>query len=150
VKEIGCGLSARVGRSLYQQGVTILDTAGAGGTSWARIESRRSEDQTLGELFSDWGIPTPESIRQLAELPDVTVIGSGGIRNGLDAAKAIALGAGLVGAAQPFLQAALESPEAVAARIEQFIRELKVCMFCTGASTIDDLRHVPLAARFQP
>jgi isopentenyl-diphosphate delta-isomerase len=149
VKEIGCGLSARVGRSLLQQGVTILDTSGVGGTSWARIEARRADDHTLGELFSDWGIPTPESIQQLAALPDVTVIGSGGIRNGLDASKAIALGADLVGVAQPFLQAAMESPESVAAQIERFIREIKICMFCTGVSTIEELRHVPLVARFQ-
>lgn len=146
VKEIGCGLTATVGNSLFQQGVSILDTAGRGGTSWARIEARRANHQTLGELFSDWGVPTLESIRQLATLPDVTVIGSGGIRSGIDVAKAIALGADLAGVAQPFLAAATESSDAVVLQIERIIHELKICMFCTGATTIARLQRVPLIA----
>ena len=88
-KEVGCGLSEATARSLAGIGVRILDTAGLGGTSWARIEARRAGRPDLGEVFAGWGIPTPESIRQVRRVPGVTVIGSGGIRSGLDAAKAI-------------------------------------------------------------
>ncbi|MDX1501947.1 MAG: type 2 isopentenyl-diphosphate Delta-isomerase [Thermoanaerobaculia bacterium] len=143
-KEIGCGLSARAGRALVEAGITILDTAGLGGTSWARIEASRADDLELGELFAGWGVPTPRSIRELAALPGVTVIGSGGVRNGLDAAKAIALGADLVGIAQPFLTAATESPEAVAARARRTVRELKIAMFCVGARDLNELRGARL------
>lgn len=146
-KEIGCGLSAEVGRKLAAAGVTILDTAGVGGTSWARIEGRRADDADLGEVFADWGIPTPESIRQLRAISGVTIVGSGGIRSGLDAAKAIALGADLVGLAQPFLEAAVESAEAVAARIERVVRELRIAMFCAGARTLAELRQRPIHRR---
>jgi isopentenyl-diphosphate delta-isomerase len=147
VKEIGSGLSGEVGRRLREAGVRILDTAGAGGTSWARIEASRAERETLGEIFANWGIPTPESIRQLAALDGVTVVGSGGLRNGLDVAKALALGAHLGGAAYPFLQAAVESPERVVARIQQMIKELRICMFCVGARNIPELQHTNLHER---
>lgn len=147
VKEIGSGLSARVAGRLHEQGVRIFDTAGSGGTSWARIEGRRAETVDLGELFADWGIPTPESIRQLRELPGITLIASGGIRNGIEAAKAIALGAHLVGVAQPFLRAAAESTEAVVATAERIVRELRIAMFCAGAGSLEELRRVPLARR---
>ena len=110
-KEIGCGISVAVAESLSRIGIRIIDTAGLGGTSWARIEASRSGDQELGELFSDWGIATPDSIRELAALPGVTVIGSGGLRNGIDAAKALAMGSQIVGMAYPFLAAATESSE---------------------------------------
>jgi isopentenyl-diphosphate delta-isomerase len=144
-KEIGSGISDTLGRKLVDAGIRILDTAGVGGTSWARIESRRSDHPEIGERFADWGIPTPESIAALARIPDVTVIGSGGVRSGLDVAKAIALGADLVGLAQPFLVAAVDSADAVAAAIERAVRELKICMFCVGARSLDQLRRVPLS-----
>ncbi|HEV8631576.1 MAG TPA: type 2 isopentenyl-diphosphate Delta-isomerase [Thermoanaerobaculia bacterium] len=147
VKEVGCGLSRAAGERLLAQGVRILDTAGLGGTSWARIEARRGGDAPRGELFADWGIPTPESIRALASLPEVTVIGSGGVRNGVDAAKALALGAHLVGIAQPLLAAAMESAEAVEARLAALLDELRICMFCVGARTIEALRRTPIALR---
>ncbi len=150
VKEIGCGLSAKTARALLDQGVRILDTAGLGGTSWARIEAARAEDLDLGEVFADWGVPSPESIRQIAELrrrdqiDDMTLIGSGGVRTGIDVAKAIALGADLVGLAQPFLGAAMESPERVVEKIERTVRELRITMFCAGAATLAELRSVRL------
>ncbi len=147
VKEIGCGLSADVGRRLVALGVSVLDTAGVGGTSWARIEGRRADDADLGEVFADWGIPTPESIRQLRTIPGARIIGSGGIRSGLDAAKAIALGADLVGLAQPFLEAAVESADAVASRIERVVRELRIAMFCAGARMVAELRQKPVHRR---
>lgn len=147
VKEIGMGLSGDVGRRLVDAGVNILDTAGLGGTSWARIEARRAADDELGETFSDWGIDTPDSIRQLREIPGVTVIGSGGVRNGLDAAKAIALGADLAGLAYPFLQVATVSAEAVQSAIERALRELRIAMFCAGAADLAALRRTPILER---
>jgi isopentenyl-diphosphate delta-isomerase len=149
-KEVGSGLSEATGRRLAEAGITILDTAGVGGTSWARIEARRSGDLELGELFAGWGIPTPESIVQLRRIPGVTVIGSGGVRNGLDVAKALALGADLVGLAQPFLGAATDGPEAVAARLDRLLEELKTAMFCLGARTVQELQRVPIERRIRP
>ena len=148
VKEIGCGIAGSTGRQLYDVGVRYFDAAGLGGTSWARIEAARAADEPLGELFADWGVPTPRSIRELAELgDDVFVIGSGGVRSGLDAAKAIALGAGLVGLAQPFLVAAMESADAVYDKIQRTVHELRIAMFCTGSADIQDLQRRPLVAK---
>ncbi len=144
VKEIGCGISEATARALAAQGVRIVDTAGVGGTSWARIEAPRAGDLEIGELFAGWGIPTPDSIRQLRRVEGLTVIASGGVRNGLDVAKAIALGADLVGMAYPFLAAATESPEKVADKVARTVRELRICMFCLGVTTIAELQRVPL------
>ncbi|HVS62888.1 MAG TPA: type 2 isopentenyl-diphosphate Delta-isomerase [Thermoanaerobaculia bacterium] len=146
VKEIGNGISGGVGRRLRDVGVEIVDTAGSGGTSWARIEASRADDLDLGELFADWGVSTATSIRELAAIDGLTVIGSGGLRTGIDVAKAIALGASLVGMAYPFLEAATESAEAVVERIERITRELRITMFCLGVRTLDELRRVPLHA----
>jgi isopentenyl-diphosphate delta-isomerase len=147
VKEIGCGLSADLARELLGRGIEIVDTAGVGGTTWARIEAARAEDEPLGELFADWGIPTPESIRQLRDIPGLTVIGSGGLRHGLDLAKSIALGAHLGGMAYPFLLAASESAERVREKIERTVHELKVAMFCCGCRTIAELRRARIMQR---
>lgn len=144
VKEIGCGISETTARALAAQGVRIVDTAGVGGTSWARIEAQRANDLEIGELFAGWGVPTPDSIRQLRRVEGLTVIGSGGVRNGLDVAKAIALGADLVGMAYPFLAPATESPEKVADKVARTVRELRICMFCLGVTTIAELQRVPL------
>jgi isopentenyl-diphosphate delta-isomerase len=146
-KEVGSGLSARAARGLAEQGVRILDTAGVGGTSWARIEAARAGDLEIGEIFAGWGLPTPLSIQEVRQVPDVTVIASGGIRNGLDAAKAIALGADLAGMAYPFLAPALESPDKVAERVRRFVQELKICMFCLGVKTVAELRHTDIRKR---
>ncbi|HXU46636.1 MAG TPA: type 2 isopentenyl-diphosphate Delta-isomerase [Thermoanaerobaculia bacterium] len=142
VKEVGSGLSEATGRALASRGLTILDTAGVGGTSWARIEAARAADLEIGELFAAWGIETPESITALAGIGGLTIIGSGGVRNGLDVAKALALGATLAGMAYPFLEAATESPERVIERIERTIRELKIAMFCLGQRTPAALARV--------
>jgi isopentenyl-diphosphate delta-isomerase len=143
-KEVGSGISEATGRRLVAHGITILDTAGVGGTSWARIEASRAGDAEIGELFAGWGLPTPESIRQLRRIDGATIIGSGGLRNGVDVAKAIALGADLAGLAQPFLEAALESAERVARRIDRVVLELKIAMFCLSARTVSDLKRVPI------
>ncbi len=147
VKEIGSGLSADTALRLQRAGVSIFDTAGVGGTSWARIEAERAADLDLGELFADWGVPTPRSIRELAAIPGLTVIGSGGVRNGIDVAKAVAMGADLVGVAQPFLAAAARSAEAAAARAERIARELRIAMFCVGAADLAALGGARLRRR---
>ncbi len=146
-KEVGCGLSEATARALAGVGIRILDTAGLGGTSWARIEARRSGDLALGELFANWGIPTPESIRQVAGVPGVTVIGSGGLRNGLDVAKALALGADLAGMAYPFLEAATESADRVVETLDRIVHELRVAMLCLGTRTIGELKRIPIHER---
>lgn len=148
-KEVGSGISEATGRRLVEAGIRILDTAGVGGTSWARIEAQRAGDLEIGELFAGWGISTPESIRQLRGIEGATIIGSGGLRNGVDVAKALALGAHLGGLAQPFLEAAIDSTERVAARIDRIVRELKISMFCLGARTVADLRSVPIRKESQ-
>jgi isopentenyl-diphosphate delta-isomerase len=145
VKEIGCGIGAATARALAAQGVRIVDTAGVGGTSWARIEAARSGDLDLGELFAGWGLPTPQSIQEVRQAEGITtVIASGGVRNGIDAAKALALGADLVGMAYPFLAPATESPERVAEKVRRVVQELKICMFCLGVRTVAELRRVAL------
>lgn len=143
-KEIGCGISADVARKLAREGVRIVDAAGVGGTSWARIEASRAEDVPLGEVFSDWGIPTPEAIRQLSAVDGITVIGSGGLRSGLDVAKALSLGAVLGGMAQPFLDPATESADRVVEKAERIQRELKIAMLCVGAAVPSELREATL------
>lgn len=148
-KEIGCGLGRDAGARLASAGVRILDSAGLGGTNWARIEAARAEDVDLGEKFAGWGISTPESIRALRTIPDVTIIGSGGVRDGLDVAKAIALGADVVGLAYPFLKAADESPDRVADVAARTVRELKICMFCLGVKTVSELQRVPIRRTVQ-
>ena len=151
-KEVGCGISGRTGRQLYEQGVRHFDAAGLGGTSWARIEAARADDREIGELFADWGVPTPVSIRQLSAIgDDVHVIGSGGVRSGVDVAKSIALGADLVGLAQPFLRAAVVSTHAVVEAIERTIRELRIAMFCSGAADLAALGRTTLQKKgFEP
>jgi isopentenyl-diphosphate Delta-isomerase len=144
VKEIGCGIAEATARDLAGVGVRIVDTAGVGGTSWARIEAERARDPEIGEVFAGWGLPTPESVRQVRRVEGLTVIASGGVRNGLDAAKAIALGADLVGMAYPFLAPATESPERVADKVQRTVRELKICMFCLGVRTLAELRGARL------
>lgn len=149
-KEIGCGISADVARRLRGAGITIVDTAGMGGTSWARIEARRSGELDLGDMFGDWGIATPTAIREVAAIDGLTVIGSGGVRNGIDVAKAIAMGADVVGMAYPFLGPATESVDRVVEKIERTVRELRIAMFCAGAGTLETLSHKRLQKRFEP
>ncbi|MEM7049694.1 MAG: type 2 isopentenyl-diphosphate Delta-isomerase [Acidobacteriota bacterium] len=146
-KEVGSGISEDLARKLVARGVRILDTAGVGGTSWARIEAARADDLDLGQLFGDWGLSTPQSILACQRVPGATVIGSGGLRNGIDIAKALALGADLAGMAYPFLAAAMESPEKVIEMIERTLRELEIAMFCVGAQKIAELRQVRITKR---
>lgn len=153
VKEVGFGLSENVIRSLYNVGVRIFDTAGWGGTSWAMIEGLRGKaDKSLGELFSGWGIPTADSIIAAAKVKEekkdgsFVILGSGGVRTGIDMAKSIALGAHLVGVAQPFAGAAYVSHQEVGELIEKYSDELKTAMFGVGARNILDLKKINLTS----
>lgn len=145
VKEVGNGISAPLVRRLMEAGVAAVDVAGAGGTSWAKVESERAVDpiqRRLGQTFADWGLPTADCLiaaRQVA--PTLPLIASGGLRNGLDVAKTLALGADLAGLAYPFLKAASDSEEAVATLAEVLIAEIKTVLFCTGQATLAGLRQ---------
>jgi len=151
VKEVGWGISRDTARTLVESGVSAIDVAGAGGTSWYLVEQMaagKARQEAIRSPFAAWGIPTAESLRQVvSEAGNLPVIASGGIRNGVDAAKALALGATAVGIAQPLLRPAAESAEAVVATLEQFIQELRTAMFCLGAVNIDALRGTHLLER---
>jgi isopentenyl-diphosphate delta-isomerase len=146
-KEVGNGISAKMAGQLIDAGISAIDVAGAGGTSWSKVESERSPNtlhQALGQTFADWGIPTADCIVQIRErYPELPSIASGGLRNGLDVAKAIALGADLAGLALPFLQAASESLDALEQKVQLLQNELKTALFCTGNRTIADLHQNP-------
>lgn len=145
VKEVGNGISAAMAQQLITAGVSAIDVAGAGGTSWAKVESERALNtlqRRLGLTFADWGLPTAECITSIRAIaPDIPLIASGGLRNGLEVAKAIALGADMVGLAWPFLQAAAESTEAVDALVQLLIAEITTVLFCTGNATLSTLQH---------
>jgi isopentenyl-diphosphate delta-isomerase len=147
-KETGAGLSRSTAVRLRELGVAALDVGGVGGTSFAAIEGRRAAAQgaevfsQLGAVFRDWGVPTAVSIVG-ASACGLPLIGTGGTRTGLDAAKAFALGATLVGVARPLLQAALEGDAAVDAWIAQFRAELVTALFLTGCSTPSQLQARP-------
>jgi len=139
VKEVGAGISRADAERLIQAGAKFIDVAGAGGTSWSRIESARCDDPALGELFQDWGIPTPQALRDLSGL-DVTLIASGGIRTGIDMAKAMILGASLCGMARPLLTPAMESVDAVRAVIQRIKKEFTTAMFLLGCKNIEQIK----------
>lgn len=147
VKEAGAGISKAVAKKLFEVGVSIVDVAGWGGANWALIEGMRGENKKMGEIFAHWGIPTSEAIKQCAEVKGLTVIGSGGIRNGIEMAKALALGANLVGVALPFLKPATQSAVAVEKKLQSFISQLKTVMFCLGVENIKELEKVELVTR---
>ena len=148
VKEVGWGLSAGVARRLAAAGVSAIDVAGAGGTSWSQVEMHRAPSKRLRRLseeFADWGLPTAESLVEVrAALPEIALIASGGLRNGMDLAKALALGADLGGIAGPFLQAANDSPAAVAELAREIGDVLRTAMFCLGIPKVNSLKNAPV------
>lgn len=153
VKEVGFGISETIARMLANAGVAAIDVAGAGGTSWTAVESRRAptpELQALAETFWDWGIPTAESLLSARRgAPTLPIFASGGIRNGIEAAKCIALGATLVGFASPMLKLANVSAEATISGIHALITQLRVAMFGIAASDLSALRDSPFLEKIQ-
>lgn len=149
VKEIGAGISASVARRLLDVGVKYIDIAGAGGTSWAGVETLRRKDREFASKFWDWGIPTAAAIRDVAGLKSgtthFTLVASGGISSGFDVAKCIALGADMAGSARPMLKALKEDGKTGLRRlIQNWIQETQGIMFLTGCVTVADLRKAQL------
>ncbi|MCE5321784.1 type 2 isopentenyl-diphosphate Delta-isomerase [bacterium] len=148
VKEVGHGISARTASLLADVGVAGIDVAGAGGTSWAKVESKRnisSALSALGETMGEWGISTVDSLLAVKSVvPNLPVIAGGGVRSGEDIAKSIALGASAAGIALPFLKCAAISRDVLFEEIERLAEELATVMFCTGSRTIPDLHSAML------
>lgn len=149
-KEVGSGISAEVALRLAKAGVKAIDVAGKGGTSWYAVEASRAAKvgQPVDVAFSDWGIRTDQALVAVREvLPEMPLVASGGIRSGLDVAKAIALGADIAALGQPLLAPALESSDCVVKSLRALTYELKVAMLCVGASDLGMLRRAPLVRR---
>lgn len=151
VKEVGWGIDGGTALRLHNAGVSFIDVAGAGGTSWSQVEKFRSTDpvrRAAAEAFADWGIPTAECIADVrAAAPAVPLIGSGGLRHGVDAAKALALGADLAGFGRSLLGPAVASEEALDQALAQVELELKTAMFGIGAADLAALRGTPRLQR---
>ena len=145
VKEVGAGISMEVAKKLESAGVSAINVAGSGGTSWAGVEKLRAETAhdsnkiNLGELFWDWGIPTAVSLIEVRNSVKIPVIASGGLRNGLEIAKCIALGANMCGMAFPFLRQASKSFESLCDFTNKTLIELKSTMFLVGTKNIAKL-----------
>ncbi len=145
-KEVGAGISVDVARRLVNCGIAAIDVAGVGGSSWAAVEGQRSEGGSeLAEIFRNWGIPTARALLRIHQaLPTLPLIASGGIRNGLDGAKAIRLGAALVGQAGALLDAAVKGPEAVVNHVNLWAQALRIACFATGSASVSQLAKAPL------
>ncbi len=147
-KEVGWGFSERAARQLADVGVSAIDVAGSGGTSWSEVEYHRAPTAfhaRVAACFADWGIPTADSIQYVRKAaPELTIIASGGLRDGIDIAKCIALGASLGGLAGPFLKVAVESADAVSDLIRELDRQLRVAMFVAAVRDIKALQQTPL------
>ncbi|MEI3613080.1 type 2 isopentenyl-diphosphate Delta-isomerase [Pseudogracilibacillus sp. SO30301A] len=145
VKEVGFGIDGSVAKKLHDVGIAYIDVAGAGGTSWSQVEKLRSKDplrKAAAEAFNNWGIPTKDCIVSVkSELPKTPIVASGGMKTGLDAAKAITIGADIVGFARSLLQAATESVQAVMEVMDQIEFEMKMTMFGIGAIDLEALKN---------
>ncbi len=139
IKETGAGISGDVAKQLEACGVNAIDVSGAGGTSWTAVESFRNSP--VGGTFNNWGIPTAVAVKWCKKSVKVPILASGGVYNGLDAAKAIALGASACTIARPFLRAAVTSYEKTKKAMERVVRELKIAMFLTGAKNLKQFRN---------
>jgi isopentenyl-diphosphate Delta-isomerase len=147
-KEVGWGFSERSARLLVEAGVAAIDVAGAGGTSWSEVEYHRAPTAfhaRVARSFADWGIPTAESIQYVRNVaPTLPILASGGLRDGIDIAKCIALGASVGGMAGPFLKAAAQSTEAVLELIRELDREIRITMFAAAVPDIKTLQQTSL------
>ncbi len=148
IKECGWGISESVARALSSAGVAAIDVAGAGGTSWSQVEMHRAQNdqqRRIAEAFAEWGIPTADSIQMAKRgAPQLPIFASGGLRNGVDGAKCIALGAQLFGLARPFLRAATISVESVSNEIAIVLGQLRTAMLCVGARDLNALSQINL------
>ncbi len=149
IKESGAGISYHTAKQLAQTPIAGIDVGGAGGTSFAAVEYYRAKikndtfNTRLGETFWDWGIPTPQSIKEVRKATNkLPIISTGGIRTGLDVAKALALGADVAGIAHALLQPATQSSTATVRELETIIEELKTAMFLVGADNIETLHRI--------
>jgi isopentenyl-diphosphate delta-isomerase len=148
VKETGAGISFGVAKILESIGVSAINIAGVGGTSWSAVEAKRHLSggnklyASVGETFWDWGIPTAASLIEVVNSTDIPIIASGGIRNGLDILKSLVLGANLVGMAAPFLKALYEGEDGLRFFIEKVILELKIGMLLVGSPSVSALNEV--------
>jgi len=143
-KEVGAGINGEIARELQYAGVAAIDVAGAGGTSWTAIELYR-KGAAEGELYWDFGIPTAIALKQCAANTNLPLIASGGVRSGLDGAKAIRLGASLAGAAVPFLKAQqAKGANGVTFEIDSWVKALKIAMFCTRSRNLAQLKRAKL------
>ena len=147
-KEVGWGISKQTAKLLADCGVSAIDVAGAGGTSWSQVEMHRAPDQFTRDLaatFVGWGIPTAESILNVKQsAPDLPIFASGGIANGLDIAKSIALGASLGGMAGIFLKSAAVSFDKIFEKVKLTSRQVQVAMFAAGAKNLNALQQIEL------
>lgn len=148
VKEVGWGISEQAAKQLVSAGVAGIDVAGAGGTSWSEVEKYRIKDKTrskVAEGFRNWGIPTADSLVMIKKrFPNIILIASGGISNGIEAAKAIALGATLIGFASRFLKSALVSEKACQNTVDEITQQLIISMFASGAKNLNELQRIKL------
>ena len=149
-KETGCGISRDVGLRLRRAGIRHVDVSGAGGTSWVAVETRRAEErgdvqkQALGAALRNWGVPTGASVALLSPLGFETIIATGGVGTGLDACRALALGASMVGIARPLLRARFTGGKAGAlAALDAIEAEMRAVLLLTGCRTPADLRKAP-------
>ncbi|MBN1893566.1 type 2 isopentenyl-diphosphate Delta-isomerase [bacterium] len=150
-KEIGCGISEKAARLLLDEGVVYIDVAGAGGTSWAAIESFRNGKSGHAAAFRDWGIPTAVCLETVSRIPQARIIASGGIENGITIAKALAMGAELTGAAFPILKAHADAdPGKLAGLVGDWREQLKMVLFLTGCRNTDELRRSRPLMRIHP
>jgi len=147
-KEVGWGFSRDDVKMLIEVGISAIDVAGAGGTSWSQVEMHRTQNESQARIaasFMRWGIPTSEVIRNIRDLSkDLKIFASGGIQNGIDIGKCIALGADLGGMAGIFLKAAAESLDKTVETIKEIRREMHICMFLVGAGNLEELKNTML------
>ncbi len=150
-KEVGWGFSSKAAKQLVAAGVSALDVAGAGGTSWSEVEYHRAPDAfhaRVARSFADWGISTADSVQYVKQAaPHIPILASGGLRDGIDIAKCVALGATLTGMAGPFLKAAVQSVDTVLDFAHEMNTQLKIAMLCAGAGDIQALMNTPLYQR---
>lgn len=143
VKEVGHGIGTAAAERLRGLPIAAVDVAGAGGTSWARVEQVVRYGEVRSPALADWGIPTAQALLEARRaLPGLPLMASGGIRTGMDAAKALALGADVVALARPLLAPAIESAAAVTDVLSTLIEELRVCLHCAGAADVEKLRRI--------